>query len=139
MNVVRHAQAATAVITLDYAPDAVTLTVRDDGRGFVVPRDLNDLVMDGHYGLMGLRERASALHGAASVDSSLGHGTTVTVRIPADIVTYDAARDPVCGTLIASGRAYNQTTYHGRVYTFCCPVCQGAFEADPERYIAAHN
>ena len=138
-NAARHGKAQSAELTLAYSPDAVTLTVHDDGSGFEVPRDLNDLVLEGHYGLMGLRERVGNLNGTVTVTSIPGGGTTIVARIPTGVITYDSARDPVCGTAIEPGRAYKQTNYGGRLYTFCCPVCQGAFEAEPERYMPSQG
>lgn len=133
-NATRHADARTVDMRLHYTPDAVTLTVRDDGRGFDVPDDVSDLVFGGHYGLMGMRERVAAVGGTVAIDSTPAHGTTVTVTLPEAATVTAVERDPVCGAVIEPGRAYKQSTYNGRVYTFCCPVCQGAFEADPARY-----
>jgi PAS domain S-box-containing protein len=77
-NVARHAQASLVEVALDRRNGAVTLMVRDNGRGFspTDPRKPNS------FGLMGLRERAYLLGGEADVASELGRGTTIEVRIP---------------------------------------------------------
>lgn len=76
-NVRRHAGPDAAVtLGLDYAPDALRLSVRDAGRGFDPERP------GGGYGLPGLRARAAEMGGLACVESAPGRGTTVTVRLP---------------------------------------------------------
>jgi PAS domain S-box-containing protein len=78
VNVAKHAQATEAVVTVERAGDTVTLSVKDNGRGFSTsaPRKPQSL------GLMGLRERAQLLKGQFSLTSEPGQGTHVQVRIP---------------------------------------------------------
>ena len=82
-NVLSHARASRAVLTLGWTPDAVTLDVYDDGRGFdpaALPREPRP---DGSgFGLLGLRSRVLGLHGSFAVESAPGEGTVVAVRIP---------------------------------------------------------
>ena len=73
-NTVRHADASTAEVTLSYDGDQVTLAVVDDGVGF-------DPDHSG-FGLTAMRTRAEALDGIFTVESSPGHGTTVSARLP---------------------------------------------------------
>lgn len=80
-NVVRHARAMSVFIRLAVERDAVVLTVSDDGAGFHLT-SLEDLARNGHYGLLGMRERAEHAGGAVSVGSVPGRGTTVAVRFP---------------------------------------------------------
>ncbi|MGW3143050.1 sensor histidine kinase, partial [Streptomyces sp. NPDC001139] len=76
-NARKHAGSSASVgIELTYADDALTLRVRDDGRGFDPGAPC-----DG-YGLAGLRARATEVGGTARVDSTPGGGTTVTVSLP---------------------------------------------------------
>jgi signal transduction histidine kinase len=74
-NVIRHANAATAVITLDRGRDALTVIVRDNGQGADEPAAGN--------GIRGMRERAAEWGGELTVTSS-GHGagTVVTAVLP---------------------------------------------------------
>jgi signal transduction histidine kinase len=81
-NVAAHAQAQHAVVSVAFARDGLTLSVRDDGRGFVPPDQPADLVTEGHFGLMGMRERAMLYGGHLTIDSSPGKGTTITARLP---------------------------------------------------------
>lgn len=77
-NVARHAQASLVEVILDRSAGQVTLTVRDNGRGFSPesPRKPNS------YGLMGVRERAYLLGGEVRIASEPGRGTTVEVHVP---------------------------------------------------------
>lgn len=62
--------------------DPIEMTIRDDGDGFAVPDDLADLSDGGHFGVIGMRERAANVGGALTVDSAPGGGTTIVVRVP---------------------------------------------------------
>jgi two-component system sensor histidine kinase UhpB len=77
-NVVRHAGAATATVSLRREGDGVVLRVRDDGRG--LPGELPK----GTAGLGGMRERALLVGGALTVWSEPGRGTEVTLELPVD-------------------------------------------------------
>jgi len=75
-NVKKHAVAAQLFVQLEYRTDAIALDVRDDGRGFVQ----SAVSTTGHYGLIGMRERAAAIGGTIEVTSEPGTGTTVRLR-----------------------------------------------------------
>jgi signal transduction histidine kinase/YHS domain-containing protein len=135
-NAQRHSEADNATLTLTYAPEGVTLIVADGGRGFSVAADLRRYALTGHYGLMGLRERITNLGGTVQVTSAVGKGTQIQAHIPSEAVrAADILHDPVCGMDIATGQAYATLTHEGTEYGFCCPVCKGAFERAPERYL----
>ncbi|WP_051072946.1 sensor histidine kinase [Nocardiopsis valliformis] len=80
-NVTAHAHAGTAVVTLGYLGQEVTLDVYDDGEGFdpEAPRTRADGT---GYGIAALRERVTALGGDLEVESAPGEGTAVAVRLP---------------------------------------------------------
>lgn len=44
-------------------------------------------------------------------------------------------RDPVCGKRINRNKAHIVVEYKGEEYLLCCPMCQAAFEREPERYV----
>jgi signal transduction histidine kinase len=81
-NVIRHAQATHAWVEARFEPDHLALSVRDDGRGFEMPRRPEDLARRGHFGLMGIQERAFLYGGQVTVRSSTGEGTTLSVQLP---------------------------------------------------------
>ena len=76
-NVQRHAGARHVEVQLDSTGETVEVRVVDDGAGFEptqVPRR--------RFGLLGMRERAGAIGGALVVDSAVGRGTRVALRVP---------------------------------------------------------
>lgn len=82
-NVLKHADAARAELTLSYLGDEVALDVVDDGIGFD-PVLVDGARADGQtFGLRAIRQRAERLGGTADVESTPGGGTALSVRIPA--------------------------------------------------------
>jgi signal transduction histidine kinase len=81
-NIARHAQASHGEVHLTFDPGAVVLTVTDDGRGFDVPESPIDIVSEGHYGLLGLFERADMVGGYLTIQSETNQGTRITITIP---------------------------------------------------------
>ena len=81
-NVVKHAEADHAKITVAYEPDSVVLTIADDGRGFErqVVADISDFGQG--IGLRSVEERVRRERGELQVVSSPGNGTRVQVRLP---------------------------------------------------------
>jgi signal transduction histidine kinase len=79
-NAVNHARAALVALTCRVDASEVLLEVRDDGRGFV---DFGaEAAEAGHFGLLGMRERASSLGGTLEIESQPGRGTCVRLRCP---------------------------------------------------------
>ncbi|WP_433474448.1 sensor histidine kinase [Spirillospora sp. CA-142024] len=83
-NVERHARAGRVEIRLVRSADGLELSVRDDGAGFVPPDGgrLDLLAREGHYGVVGMAERARRAGGRLCLRSAPGHGTTVTITVP---------------------------------------------------------
>lgn len=96
--------------------DGLVVSVVDDGCGLAVT-DLDTLAADGHYGLVGMRERARRTGGTLDVRARKRGGTTLQVRIPsvrAGVVgylvhgrftpeeLYDAVRDAAVGKTVIS-------------------------------------
>ena len=77
-NVRKHAHAHTVQIGLRRRGASLSLSVRDDGRGFVVAEARRG---DGQ-GVIGMRERARLLGGRLQISSTPGSGTRVTARVP---------------------------------------------------------
>ena len=81
-NSVKHSGARTVEVALDYSPKLVHLSVKDDGVGFA--REENGHGRSGHYGLIGMKERASHIGAEFDLASSPGRGTMVSVKLPAE-------------------------------------------------------
>ncbi len=77
-NIARHAQARQVWVTLRQEAQGISLVIRDDGCGF----DPTATRGNGHYGLIGLAERAHLAGGALDIASTPGAGTTLTLQLP---------------------------------------------------------
>jgi two-component system sensor histidine kinase UhpB len=75
-NIVRHAHASRATVSLRAEDGAVTLRVRDDGRG--LPSELPK----GTAGIRGMRERALLVGGRLTIRSEPDRGTEVALEVP---------------------------------------------------------
>ncbi len=76
-NVAKHAHAHTSAVQLAFDTDAVTATIEDDGVGFDAPDAPSAYARAGHFGLMGMQERAQLFGGNVYVKSKRGKGTKV--------------------------------------------------------------
>ena len=76
-NIVKHAGASSAAVSVVKRPRAVVITMRDSGRGFAPGRSPSP-----GFGLIGMKERARLLGGESVITSAPGMGTTVTVTLP---------------------------------------------------------
>jgi signal transduction histidine kinase len=88
-NVVQHADASRAELTLTYLGDEVALDVVDDGRGYApvttgAVREPRRAAAGGgtSFGHTAIRQRVERLGGRAIVESTPGEGTAVSVRLP---------------------------------------------------------
>jgi signal transduction histidine kinase len=81
-NVAQHAGASTAKVALLYGQDGVVVTVEDDGKGFDVEETFRGAEDRGHFGVVGMRERAEAAGGHIVVRSEPGKGSIVRASIP---------------------------------------------------------
>jgi signal transduction histidine kinase len=79
-NAVRHAEPRSIHLQVVFDSQGLRVSVVDDGCGFTVEEDFHSY--DGHWGLLGMKERANQLGGALAVESAPGRGTTVTLRLP---------------------------------------------------------
>ncbi|MDQ2683300.1 MAG: ATP-binding protein, partial [Chloroflexota bacterium] len=83
-NIARHAHAEHASVQIQDDAETLTVTIRDDGHGFL-PNGGGRT-----SGLSGMRERVELLGGMLTLDSREGRGTTITAHIPIDQPEEDA-------------------------------------------------
>ncbi len=79
-NIGRHAYAQHVTVQLVMVPGALRLVIEDDGRGFDP-----ECVPEGHFGLVGMNERARLLGGCLELCSCPGDGTRVEVSVPLEV------------------------------------------------------
>jgi len=83
-NAARHAQAQRVIVTAERKNGVLLMTIVDDGCGFDPSAVAAgpSAVAAGHFGLLGMRERARLIGGEVELSSRPGAGTTVTARLP---------------------------------------------------------
>ena len=80
-NVVHHSQARRADLHILFGETEVELEVSDNGIGFDMPKSPTDFASNGHFGLLGIRERADLIGARLEVQSEAGSGTRLSVRL----------------------------------------------------------
>lgn len=81
-NAFRHSHAKRVEVEIRYDNEQFRLRIRDDGKG-MDPVVLNAQATEGHYGLPGMRERATLIGGKLAVWSEVDAGTELELRVPA--------------------------------------------------------
>lgn len=81
-NIARHADAGSAAISLAHQHDDVLLTITDDGKGFIVADNPSELSHEGHFGLLGIYERAELIGANFKIHSEVGQGSQLIIKIP---------------------------------------------------------
>ncbi|HSV86924.1 MAG TPA: PAS domain S-box protein [Levilinea sp.] len=84
-NIIRHARADQVWIRLKLDEYQVILEIQDNGQGINLPSRWISLAREGHFGLVGARERAEALGGRFEVSSSPGGGTLIRAVVPRQV------------------------------------------------------
>jgi len=83
-NAFRHSQAGRIEVEIRYDQRQLRLRIRDDGKG-IDPKLLKDGARLGHFGLLGMNERAKLIGGKLTVWSKVDSGTEVELTIPSSI------------------------------------------------------
>lgn len=81
-NIVHHAQASEAFLSITFGSQSVTLEITDNGKGFEVPKSPSEFAPSGHFGLLGLHERTELIGAQLEIQSRPGLGSRVTVYLP---------------------------------------------------------
>ncbi len=81
-NIQQHAQATQAEVLLQFEPEQVCLCVQDNGRGFIMPESPAEFAPTGHFGLLGMHERAELIGARLEIHTSPGEGTRLTLILP---------------------------------------------------------
>ena len=81
-NILHHAQATQASIQIEFTAQALHLRVKDNGVGFEVPKSPAEFTPKGHFGLVGLYERAQLIGAGLEITSTAGKGTQLFIYMP---------------------------------------------------------
>jgi PAS domain S-box-containing protein len=91
-NILKHSQATSVTVQLDYRNEVIVFSVKDNGRG------IDNKSSNKGLGLVGIHERVDILGGDLKIHSLPGHGTEITISIPwksAHIHSGQPDQDPV--------------------------------------------
>jgi len=78
LNAAKYSEASEIRVTVAFEVSRLTLTIADDGKGF----DVKGSAETGHWGLVGMQERAQHIGGQIKIASSPGNGARVMVAVP---------------------------------------------------------
>jgi two-component system sensor histidine kinase UhpB len=81
-NVGRHAEAKQASLSLTFRSGELLMDIRDDGKGFQVPESPAEFAPSGHFGLLGMHERAEMIGASLKIHSQPGQGTHLSIFVP---------------------------------------------------------
>jgi two-component system, NarL family, sensor histidine kinase DegS len=76
-NALKHANACSIKVKIEMLKSAILVTINDNGAGFDATNTKPE-----SFGIIGMKERADLLHGEITIDSKIGKGTAVTIRVP---------------------------------------------------------
>jgi signal transduction histidine kinase len=82
-NSVKHSGAGEIEVKLSSATEALNISIHDDGSGF--NRDDAAAPGPGHYGIIGMKERATQIGATLEVATRPGEGTTISLTLPLSI------------------------------------------------------
>jgi len=76
-NISKYAHAKNVELIVGVKVDSLLVTISDDGQGFDA-----STIPDGHYGLLGIKERVRLVNGRFEIHSDIGKGTTLRIELP---------------------------------------------------------
>lgn len=80
-NAIKHARAETISVTLTFTKTHFQLMIKDDGQGFETGRTVQNNVFEQGAGLVNMEKRAALIGAKFELESTLGLGTTVILRV----------------------------------------------------------
>jgi PAS domain S-box-containing protein len=79
-NILKHAEASEVIVSLEHKADELTLCIQDNGKGFNTQKRYSGI------GITNMMSRAEILDGHVKIESSVGHGCTLTATFPVKVV-----------------------------------------------------
>jgi signal transduction histidine kinase len=83
-NIRKHARASRVDIRVNFLPSGVRVQMEDDGVGFIMPEKVDHFAREGHYGLLGMKERIEMVGGRIDISSDPDNGTGIDFFISAE-------------------------------------------------------
>jgi signal transduction histidine kinase len=82
INIQKHAQADQVKILVEFDPNEIRMNIEDNGQGFTLPENLEDLTVNQHFGLVGQQELLAMVNGSLRIVSRPGEGCSITATVP---------------------------------------------------------
>ncbi len=82
-NAKRHSEGTEAIVELEFSKKLVMIKVKDNGKGFVMPKSSSQFIANKKLGIIGMQERANLLGGNFIINSQLNKGTSVSLELKA--------------------------------------------------------
>lgn len=79
-NAIKHAEATLIKVKLDVGAKDLVMVINDNGKGFDPA-----LKRDKSFGLIGMRERVEMLNGKLTINSTIGEGTKIMIKVPYEL------------------------------------------------------
>lgn len=76
-NAVKHSEATRIQVKLEICTQNLTMLIKDNGKGFDT-----SMKRDKSFGLIGMRERVEMLEGKLKINSNIGKGTSIIIKVP---------------------------------------------------------
>jgi signal transduction histidine kinase len=130
-NIARHAKARQVSVLLEGRPEFFSLIIEDDGQGFDTNAVFPAGHLDGHLGLLGMRERVSLVAGTLTIESSPGAGTTIYARLPRRYTAHRSAAHAGNAPLPRGRGERPQTVAFSTSTAGRAPVADGRAPAPP--------
>jgi len=80
-NIKRHSRATEAVVSLDFTPKRLKISIEDNGQGFRPPKKFDRLASRDKLGLIGMHQRIDSLGGTFQIRSKAGEGTSLLIDV----------------------------------------------------------
>jgi len=80
-NIRKHAKATKLTMRLKFIDSNVSISILDNGSGFVLPEHVSSLGAKGKFGLIGLHERAESIGARLEIETHPGHGTEIRITM----------------------------------------------------------
>jgi two-component system, NarL family, sensor histidine kinase DegS len=80
-NIKQHANATNVTVIVNFSEQMLIVTIEDNGCGFNIPDNLNDLVAYSKLGILGMQQRAEFINGKLYLYSQINQGTSISVEV----------------------------------------------------------
>lgn len=81
-NIDKHSKAQNVKVIINVKNDRLNIFIKDDGKGFIIEKNLPKNLKKGKYGLIGMKERTESLGGTFNIKSIIGQSTEINISLP---------------------------------------------------------